>query len=81
MPAAPRAQAIYDGYFDDDQVKDRPLSDYAGDWQSVYPQLQDGTLARSWTARPRRATRPPRNTPAYYQTRLCHRYGPHHHRG
>ncbi|WJE15013.1 ZinT/AdcA family metal-binding protein [Halobacillus sp. ACCC02827] len=37
-------QKIYDGYFEDSQVKDRPLSDWAGDWQSVYPYLQDGTL-------------------------------------
>lgn len=35
---------VYQGYFEDDQVEDRPLSDYAGDWQSVYPYLQDGTL-------------------------------------
>lgn len=36
---------IYNGYFEDDQVKDRELSDWAGDWQSVYPYLMDGTLA------------------------------------
>lgn len=35
---------IYKGYFKDDQVKERALSDWAGDWQSVYPYLQDGTL-------------------------------------
>lgn len=35
---------IYDGYFDDAQVKDRKLSDWAGDWQSVYPYLLDGSL-------------------------------------
>jgi zinc transport system substrate-binding protein len=35
---------IYKGYFDDAQVKDRALSDWAGDWQSVYGFLQDGTL-------------------------------------
>lgn len=35
---------IYKGYFEDGQVKDRALSDWAGDWQSVYPYLQDGTL-------------------------------------
>ncbi|KIX90921.1 zinc ABC transporter substrate-binding protein [Staphylococcus microti] len=38
------SKAIQDGYFKDDQVKDRPLSDYAGEWQSVYPLLKDGTL-------------------------------------
>lgn len=37
-------KAIYAGYFDDSQVKDRSLSDWEGDWQSVYPYLQDGTL-------------------------------------
>lgn len=35
---------IYAGYFDDDQVEDRPLSNWEGDWQSVYPYLKDGTL-------------------------------------
>ncbi|OMF56780.1 hypothetical protein BK139_14260 [Paenibacillus sp. FSL R5-0490] len=35
---------IYEGYFENSQVKDRSLSDWEGDWQSVYPFLQDGTL-------------------------------------
>ncbi|MFB9869263.1 metal-binding protein ZinT [Vreelandella sulfidaeris] len=35
---------IYSGHFNDDQVADRPLSDWEGDWQSVYPYLEDGTL-------------------------------------
>ncbi|MCC8022829.1 MAG: ZinT/AdcA family metal-binding protein [Clostridiales bacterium] len=30
--------------FEDGQVEDRALSDWAGDWQSVYPYLMDGTL-------------------------------------
>ncbi|SFP88783.1 ZinT family metal-binding protein [Salibacterium halotolerans] len=37
-------QQIYNGWFEDSQVKDRSLSDWEGDWQSVYPYLQDGTL-------------------------------------
>lgn len=37
-------KAIEQGYFKDEQVKDRKLSDYEGDWQSVYPYLKDGTL-------------------------------------
>jgi zinc transport system substrate-binding protein len=41
-------EQIYKGYFEDSQIKDRPLSDYAGDWQSVYPYLQDGTLDPVW---------------------------------
>ncbi|MEX0954309.1 MAG: metal-binding protein ZinT [Rhizobiaceae bacterium] len=36
--------AIYKGYFDDGQIKDRALSDWEGDWQSVFPYLEDGTL-------------------------------------
>lgn len=32
------------GYFADADVKDRSLSDWEGDWQSIYPLLQDGTL-------------------------------------
>ncbi|NMG38922.1 ZinT/AdcA family metal-binding protein [Chelativorans sp. ZYF759] len=35
---------IYKGYFDDSQIEARPLTDWEGDWQSVYPYLQDGTL-------------------------------------
>ena len=33
-----------DGYFQDEQVQPRPLSDWTGEWQSVYPYLLDGTL-------------------------------------
>ncbi|WP_394691170.1 ZinT family metal-binding protein [Hoeflea sp.] len=36
---------IYRGYFEDSQIKDRTLSDWQGDWQSVYPYLLDGSLA------------------------------------
>ena len=36
--------SVYEGYFDDAQVKARALSDWEGDWQSVYPYLLDGTL-------------------------------------
>ncbi|RJS50188.1 metal-binding protein ZinT [Bacillus sp. PK3_68] len=39
-----KAERIYDGYFEDSQVKDRPLSDWEGDWQSVYPYLQNGSF-------------------------------------
>ncbi len=35
---------VYNGYFDDKDVKDRELSDWEGEWQSVYPYLEDGTL-------------------------------------
>lgn len=32
------------GIFEDSQVADRPLSDWEGEWQSVYPYLLDGSL-------------------------------------
>jgi zinc transport system substrate-binding protein len=35
---------IYEGYFEDSQIQPRPLSDWEGDWQSVFSYLQDGTL-------------------------------------
>lgn len=38
------AEDIYKGIFDDDQIQPRDLSDWAGDWQSVYPLLLDGSL-------------------------------------
>ena len=38
------AKTVQKGYFEDSQVKDRSLENYAGDWKSVYPYLQDGTL-------------------------------------
>ena len=38
------AQKIYEGYFEDGDVQERPLTNWANNWQSVYPYLQDGTL-------------------------------------
>lgn len=35
---------IYAGYFENSQIEDRSLSDWEGDWQSVYPYLHNGTL-------------------------------------
>lgn len=35
---------VYAGYFEDSLVADRPLSDWAGDWQSVFPFLESGDL-------------------------------------
>lgn len=37
-------KTVYNGYFEDSEVKDRELSDYAGEWRSVYPLLLNGTL-------------------------------------
>ncbi|MFS0659583.1 metal-binding protein ZinT [Niallia alba] len=38
------SKKIYQGYFEDSQVKNRELSDWEGDWQSVYPYLLSGDL-------------------------------------
>lgn len=38
------ADDIYHGHFDDSQIAARTLADWQGDWQSVYPLLQNGTL-------------------------------------
>lgn len=38
------SKQIYQGYFEDSQVKKRELSDWEGDWQSVYPYLLSGDL-------------------------------------
>ncbi len=37
-------KTVANGYFEDSEVEDRTLANYAGNWQSVYPYLQDGTL-------------------------------------
>ena len=34
--------------FEDDEVQDRPLSDWEGDWQSAYPLVLDGSLDEAW---------------------------------
>lgn len=38
------SKKIYEGYFEENQVKDRELTDFEGDWQSLYPYLQSGDL-------------------------------------
>lgn len=35
---------VYEGYFDDEDVADREISDWAGSWQSVYPHFEEGEL-------------------------------------
>lgn len=34
--------------FEDDEVQDRPLSDWEGDWQSAYSLVLDGSLDEAW---------------------------------
>ncbi|UUV98135.1 zinc ABC transporter substrate-binding protein AdcA [Vagococcus luciliae] len=37
-------KTIQTGYFEDSQIQNRPLSNWSGEWQSVYPLLKNGTL-------------------------------------
>lgn len=42
---------VYNGKFDDKDVKDRALSDWYGEWKSVYPYLQNGSLDEFFEAK------------------------------
>ncbi|WP_339183498.1 ZinT/AdcA family metal-binding protein [Oceanobacillus sp. FSL W7-1293] len=35
---------VYEGYFDDEDVEDRDISDWAGEWKSIYPYFEEGAL-------------------------------------
>nr|WP_185984775.1 ZinT/AdcA family metal-binding protein [Aureimonas mangrovi] len=59
---------IYAGYFEDSQIADRPLSDYEGDWQSVYPYLQDGTLDPVWEHKAESGDMTAEEYAEYYET-------------
>ena len=64
---AEAAQKIYKGYFEDAQIADRPLADWAGTWQSVYPYLQDGTLAPVMEAKAQSGDKTAADYTAYYE--------------
>ena len=48
-PEKQEAKTAAQGYFKDNEVKDRSLSDWAGTWQSVYPLLKNGALDQVMT--------------------------------
>lgn len=56
------------GYFYDSQVKARELSDWEGDWQSIYPYLKDGTLDPVWTHKAEAGGMTAAEYRAYYET-------------
>jgi zinc transport system substrate-binding protein len=58
---------VYKGYFEDNQVKDRTLSDWSGDWQSVYSYLQDGTLDPVMTHKAEKGDKKADEYKAYYE--------------
>ncbi|WP_163851826.1 metal-binding protein ZinT [Pseudooceanicola aestuarii] len=62
------AEEIYKGHFDDDQVQPRALTDWAGDWQSVYPLLLDGTLDPVFADKAVHGDKTAAEYTAYYQT-------------
>ncbi|MBU2958008.1 metal-binding protein ZinT [Paracoccus sp. 1_MG-2023] len=62
------AKDIQAGLFDDDQIRARDLSDWAGDWQSVYPLLQDGTLDAVMRHKAEHGDKTAEEYRAYYQT-------------
>ncbi|RUR44389.1 metal-binding protein ZinT [Vreelandella populi] len=59
---------IYSGHFSDDQVADRPLSDWEGDWQSVYPYLEDGTLGEVFAHKAEHGDKTAEEYKQYYTT-------------
>ncbi|RAZ85292.1 metal-binding protein ZinT [Cereibacter johrii] len=59
---------IAKGFFKDEQIADRPLSDWQGDWQSVYPLLQDGTLDPVMAHKAEHGDKTAEEYRAYYQT-------------
>lgn len=56
------------GYFLTQDVKDRTLSDYEGEWQSVYPLLQDGTLDTVMEAKAKKGDMTAEEYKRYYDT-------------
>lgn len=62
------AGQVHKGFFDDAQVADRALSDYAGEWQSVYPLLQDGTLDQVMAKKARKGDKTAEEYRDYYMT-------------
>ena len=63
-----KSDDIYRGYFEDSQIKARPLSDWEGKWQSVYPYLLDGSLEPVLARKAEQGDKTVEEYTAYYQT-------------
>ncbi|WP_010141809.1 metal-binding protein ZinT [Oceanicola sp. S124] len=61
------SQRIYKGYFLDEEIQPRTLADWQGDWQSVYPLLQDGTLAPVMAHKAESGDKSAEDYTAYYE--------------
>ena len=55
-------------HFDDSDVQDRTLSDWDGDWQSVYPYLQEGVLDEVMERKAESGSKTAEEYRAYYET-------------
>ena len=53
--------------FEDDEVQDRSLSDWAGNWQSAYPFVLDGTLDDAFAAMAEKGEMTAEEYKTYYQ--------------
>nr|WP_302656536.1 ZinT/AdcA family metal-binding protein [uncultured Agathobaculum sp.] len=53
--------------FEDDEVQDRSLSDWAGDWQSAYPFVLDGTLEDAFAVMAEKGEMTAEEYKTYYQ--------------
>lgn len=60
-------KTVYNGYFEDGQIAERLLSDWDGDWQSVYPYLVDGTLDPVMTHKAEHGEQSAEEYRAYYE--------------
>ena len=63
-----KSDEVSKGYFDDDQIMARQLSDWAGDWQSVFPYLQGGTLDSVMQHKAESGEKTAEEYKAYYNT-------------
>lgn len=61
-----KADDIYNGYFEDADVKDRSLADWEGEWQSVYPYLLDGSLDEVMAAKAKKGDKSAEEYKQYY---------------
>ncbi len=59
---------IYKGYFEDSQIQPRQLTDWQGEWQSVFPYLQDGTLDPVMAHKAEHGSKSAEEYKAYYET-------------
>lgn len=60
--------AVYNGYFEDSRIAPRALSDWEGDWQSVYPLLVKGALDPVMRHKAEHGGKTAEEYRAYYET-------------